>query len=164
VIDLRNCLLVNTTDWRSGMVPPDRVESVKAQAVEVLRAIRDPDTGKPVITEIYSSAEDAERFGFGGRGGPQVCYDYAPGYIGMDSTSPPLVRALKVPLGAHGFAPTRADMLAILLASGPGFPKGRLWPVLRIIDVAPLISRLLGIDPPAQSRGSAPASLTDTKR
>jgi predicted AlkP superfamily phosphohydrolase/phosphomutase len=164
VLDMRNCLLVNTTDWKSGVVAPEQVDTVKAKAIEALRGIRDPATGQAVITDIYSSREDAERFGFGGSGGPQICYDLLPGYLGADSTAVPLVQEMKIPVGAHGFAPTRADMKAILIAAGPGFPRGRVWPTLRLIDIAPLVSRLLGIDAPAQSRDNARDLFADTKR
>lgn len=158
VVDMRNCLLVNTTDWKSGMVPPERIAAVKAEAIRVLQDIRDPATGKAVISQVFSSAEDAARFGFGGDGGPQVCFDYLPGYVGADSTASPLVQEMKTPVGAHGFAPTRPDMQAILIAAGPRFHRGTFWPTLKLIDVAPLIARLLGIDAPAQSRGHAPST------
>jgi predicted AlkP superfamily phosphohydrolase/phosphomutase len=162
VIATQNCLLVNTMDWKDGSVSPQHVESVKEQAAQALLGIRDPETGKPVITEIYNSAADAQRFGFGGPGGPQLCYDYAPGYAGVDSTAVPLVQNIKIPVGQHGFAPTRPDMQAIFIAGGPRFPHGRRWPEMRLIDIAPLVSKLLGIEAPAQS--SEKVLLPDTKR
>ena len=57
--------------------------------------------------------------------------------------------------GSHGFDPNQPDMGAILLAKGRGVPKGaRIGPV-EMIDVAPTVTKLLGIDAPLQSTGTA---------
>ena len=56
--------------------------------------------------------------------------------------------------GAHGFDPNLPEMGAILLAMGRGVPKGaRIGPV-QMIDVAPTVTRLLGIGAPLQSIGT----------
>jgi hypothetical protein len=47
-------------------------------------------------------------------------------------------------------------MQGILIAAGPRIVKGGRWPVRRAIDVAPLVSDLLGIEPPRDSRGESP--------
>ena len=68
----------------------------------------------------------------------------------------PVVRAKARPLGEHGFLPTRPDMQGILIAAGPRLPQGARWPLQRAIDVAPLVSDLLGIAPPRDARGQSP--------
>ena len=55
--------------------------------------------------------------------------------------------------GMHGYDPERPDMAAILLAMGRGVPAGRRLGPTRAIDVAPTITRLLGIDAPRDSEG-----------
>jgi hypothetical protein len=162
VLDVRNCLLINTTDWKSGIVHPDEIDAVKRKALDVLRGIRDPATGTAVVTETYARKEEAERFGFDGSAGADICYNLAPGYIGMDTASGPLVQEMKHPLGAHGFAPTRTDMQAVFIAAGPGFPRHQRVGMASLIDIAPTVARLLSISPPAQSRGKS--LFTDTKR
>ncbi len=60
---------------------------------------------------------------------------YAGEYITPNSTK-----------GNHGYHPDRPDFLASFIASGPGIERGRKIGTLRMIDIAPTIARLLGID------------------
>lgn len=55
--------------------------------------------------------------------------------------------------GAHGYAPDHPEMGGIFFALGRGVPRGVRVGAVRAIDVAPTVSRLLGIEPPAQSEG-----------
>jgi predicted AlkP superfamily pyrophosphatase or phosphodiesterase len=58
-------------------------------------------------------------------------------------------------VGAHGYDPsTHLEMGGIFLALGRGVGATARLPPVRAIDVAPTISQLLGIDPPAHSEGS----------
>ncbi len=56
--------------------------------------------------------------------------------------------------GMHGYDPNRPDMGAFFLAMGRGVPEGQKLGPQRSIDVAPTITRLLGIDPPRDSEGT----------
>lgn len=56
--------------------------------------------------------------------------------------------------GGHGFDPELPDMSAILFAMGRGVRPGASLGVVRGIDLAPTVSRLLGIEPPADSEGT----------
>jgi hypothetical protein len=47
-------------------------------------------------------------------------------------------------------------MQGILIAAGPRLQAGGAWPRQRAIDVAPLVSDLLGISPPRDARGRSP--------
>lgn len=58
-------------------------------------------------------------------------------------------------VGVHGYDPARPDMGGIFLALGRGVPAGQRLPPVRAVDVAPTAAALLGIDPPAQSEGTA---------
>ena len=145
VMDIRNCLLVNTTDWKDGLVPPKDKARVIQQAVAVLERLRDPETSKRVITRIYTSPADAARFGYGGPNGADACFDYAPGYGGSDVLSTELVVKKDPPIGAHGFDPTRRDMEAVFIAAGSGIKRGSRMPKLRAIEVAPFVLKSLGL-------------------
>jgi len=58
-------------------------------------------------------------------------------------------------VGAHGYDPgAHPEMGGIFLAVGRGVGTAAKVPAVRAIDVAPTISRLLGIDPPTQAEGS----------
>jgi predicted AlkP superfamily phosphohydrolase/phosphomutase len=152
---LRNCVLLNTSDRKGGIVPSAGRDALIARVGGVLRRIVDAG-GRPVVTRIYDGAADAARLGFGGPAGADLCFDFAPGYQGIDVPEPPVVRRAEYPTGVHGFDPTRADMEAILIGVGPRMRGGVRWPRVRGIDVAPLIADLMGIDPPRDARGKSP--------
>ncbi len=61
--------------------------------------------------------------------------------------------------GMHGFAPEHPEMHAIFYAMGRGVTAGLRIDRVRAIDVAPTVSRLLGIDPPRDSEGVALAGV-----
>ena len=153
----RNCLRVHTRDWSGGPVPADLRRATLDRAEAVLLGIREPADGLPIVTEVLRSDADRERFGFGGPNGFDACLDVRAGYYASTALGAgPAVRPRTRPTGEHGFLPTHPDMHGILIAAGPGMRAGSTWPVQRAVDVAPLVSRLLGIAPPAQSRGRVP--------
>lgn len=157
VLVIRNCIQVHTDDWRGGVVPVAEREEVIARTVAVLRRLRDPETDQPVVTSIVDSPADRDRLGFGGPNGADFCFDLREGYVASSWIDEgPVVRSTARPSGEHGFLPTRADMHGVLIAAGPRLPAGGRWPVLRAIDVAPLVSDLLGIAPPRDARGRSP--------
>ncbi|MBE3072844.1 MAG: hypothetical protein IMZ67_07695 [Acidobacteria bacterium] len=55
----------------------------------------------------------------------------------------------------RGPAPWRRNLLSIFYAVGPGVRAGRQIGTVRIVDVAPTITHLLGIAPPANATGHA---------
>lgn len=66
-----------------------------------------------------------------------------------------LKRLLGGALGAHGYDPGRyEEMHGIFVALGRGVPAGVGLPRVRAIDVAPTVTRLLGIGAPASSEGA----------
>jgi arylsulfatase A-like enzyme len=64
--------------------------------------------------------------------------------------------------GLHGYAPDHPDMPGILYALGRGVEAGTSLGAVRMIDVAATVSRLLGIEPPAQSEGRPIAGIGDS--
>jgi hypothetical protein len=153
----RNCLLVHSSDWQGGLVAPSEREAVLDRAAAALLAMRPADDGLPVVTDVLRSPDDRQRLGFGGPNGFDACIDLRPGHVVSTAVDDgPAVRARTRPLGEHGFLPTRDDMQGILIAAGPRLPAGGRWPRQRAIDVAPLVSDLLGIDPPRDARGRSP--------
>jgi hypothetical protein len=156
VMHLHNCLLINSNDWKGGLVPPGERSEVLTKAENALRGIRDVETGAAVVTRIYDTPADAERFGYGGPAGEDACFDYLPGYAGVDMARSPEVAPFSYPIGYHGLDPTRPEMEAILIGIGPRLPTGQTWPRQRSIDVIPLVFDLLGLRPPPTARGQSP--------
>jgi hypothetical protein len=155
-VEMRNCILLNESGWKGGIVTPEQRPGVLAEVKRVLGGIVDPADGASLIARIYDTPDDAARFGYGGPNGAALCFDYRSGYGGTSATWLPLVRTRVVAGGEHGFDPTRADMQAILVGAGPKIPADAKWTGVRAIDVAPLVARLLGIDPPRDARGKSP--------
>lgn len=153
----RNCLVVLTAAWEGGTVSEGQRAAVLARAEAAVRSIRAPQGREPVVTGFYASRADRERFGFGGPNGFDACLDVRPGYEPTWAIDDgPTVRPKARATGAHGFLPTRPDMQGLLIAAGPRLTAGKRWPVARAIDVAPLVSDLLGIAPPRDARGRSP--------
>jgi len=57
--------------------------------------------------------------------------------------------------GSHGYDPALPDMGGVFLALGRGVPSGERIPAVAQVDVAPTVARLLGIEPPHDSIGTA---------
>ncbi|MCC6294636.1 MAG: alkaline phosphatase family protein [Bryobacterales bacterium] len=151
-----NCAVVNTLDWKGGIVPVGEREAVITVARRTLESLLDPETGQRVIQGFYTSVEEKRQLGFGGPAGADFCLDPAPGYYLNHSFDGPVVRRLDTPTGQHGGYPLRTELRSIFVTAGP---RARLWkggPGLRAIDVAPYIAGLLGIAPPAQAGGGDP--------
>jgi len=153
---LYNCLLVNTRDWKGGIVPLGDRDSILRTAVRVLGDVRDPQTGQAVIQGFYSTLAQKAAFGFDGEAGADLCLDPASGYYLNATFNGPVVEALLQPAGQHGGYPLREDMRSIFIGAGPRLKIADHAPHLRAIDIAPLAADLLGIAPPAQSKGRSP--------
>ena len=72
----------------------------------------------------------------------------AEGYYVSDGVADDSVLVGTTRRGAHGFLPTETRMHTGLIASGAGIRPGVPLPLLRQIDIAPTIARLLGFDMP----------------
>ncbi|MEP7155805.1 MAG: alkaline phosphatase family protein [Betaproteobacteria bacterium] len=151
-------VIINTTDWRGGIVAPADRKAVVDKVEAALAEIRDPDSGELVVTAFYRpEIDDNERkLGIGGAAGSDIYFDLAPSYGVSEKASVQLVTKRRAPSGDHGFLSTREDMLATFTARGPKFARGKTIPKIHSIDVASVICQLLGIDPPAQSLGTSP--------
>ena len=84
----------------------------------------------------------------GGFPGAAFALCAAPGYSLGGSASLPLMAASRTYRGTHGHCPDEPAMLASFVASGSGIrPLGTI-PVIRMVDIAPTIAALLGVELP----------------
>jgi predicted AlkP superfamily phosphohydrolase/phosphomutase len=129
---------------RHGQVAPRDYDRTCAEITEMLRGLRDPESGRPVVAEVRRTRKTPfDR----GEGVPHpadliVSWD---GGIGNEVVSPRWGRLGPVPyvrLGEH-------TPLGFFSAAGPGIAPGSTFPTGRPIDVAPTLVRLLGLDPSA---------------
>jgi hypothetical protein len=155
-VHVYNSVLINTADWKAGIVPRERADRVRKQVMDALGRAKDPKTGKKLITAFYLPEKDGDAFGIRCGNCGDVYFDLAPGYAVGNTSGGAVVEKLEVPRGYHGFVPTRAEMKANLIGYGPRLPQGVMWRPLRSIDVAPLVADLLGIAPPKDAKGISP--------
>lgn len=155
-IHLTNCVIINTTDWKDGVVAPGEKASVIAAAEKAIAAIQDPATGEKPVVRFYDSDEDRAKFGFGGANGPDFCIEYRPGWNGYDGGKGGVVFSPEPPRGIHGLMPETPEMKAIMIAAGPSVAKGQVWQGVRSIDLAPLVAKILGIQAPRDAKGESP--------
>ncbi len=156
---------VNSTDWKGGVVSPAEKEDVLHKATEALLSAVDPETGKHIVTRVFTAGEIVG-MGLGGEAGGDLYLDFAEGYGPSASVSKDVVgkTASIIGRGTHGFYPQRMDMQTVWFLTGPGVVAGKTVGPIRQVDIAPTLSRLFGIpDPGERSRarywGSFPAEM-----
>ncbi len=82
---------------------------------------------------------------------PEAAFFIEPseGYYVTDGVSGGAVLVGATRFGAHGFLPTEPGMHTGLIASGAGIRAGIPLPLVRQIDIAPTLARLLGFEMPS---------------
>jgi len=143
--------LVNATSRTQGIVPSAERGAVLRELQGVLEALRDPDTGAPVVSEVLSD-EEVLALGGGGSSGGDLYIRLAPRYFPSARTSGDLV-ARTAPHSVHMLDPQAPEMYASFTIAGPGVAAATDLGIIRQIDIAPTLCALLGIGPPAQATG-----------
>jgi predicted AlkP superfamily phosphohydrolase/phosphomutase len=148
-------VFVNSTRYRSGIVPEAERGTVKAAVRKALLSARDPESGVPLVRAVFDTDLDGEGLGVGGEVAPDLYFDPTPGYhTSGQATRKELARATSpVGIGAHGPFPWRRRLHGIFYAVGPGVRPGTRPGIVRQVDAAPTVAKLLGIPAPAQSEG-----------
>ncbi|HYP29616.1 MAG TPA: alkaline phosphatase family protein [Blastocatellia bacterium] len=160
-IHLKYCVLVNTLDWRGGIVRPEDRKKIVDRAEQALRQVKDPETGAAVFTQFFRPGESADPPGIGGPAGGDLYFELAPGYAASDALIGDVIVRTRVPNGQHGFLSTRPEMLASFIARGPRIKPSGTIQTIYSIDIASLVTELLGIPAPAQNQGKSPIRLKD---
>jgi predicted AlkP superfamily phosphohydrolase/phosphomutase len=165
--------------FAGGTVADHEVPAIVAKVVNIVRAIRDPRTGRPVFRtvatgedlialnlkhahagDVYVSAEPG--WGTSGRFDPAVPV-IVPSTLSPDarkrvSRSRAEERFLErgglneLSAGVHGHRPGDPRMQAIFYAIGPDVPRRRLGTVA-MVDVAPTVLRVMGVAVPSFMAG-----------
>jgi predicted AlkP superfamily phosphohydrolase/phosphomutase len=154
---------VKGRDPLGTVAPGAEYESVRARIVERLLALRDPETGRPVVARALRREEAWSGPHVGSA--PDVVVEYAPdaeGYTRQNGASggrpgeravsrvlpsdPDFPKFLLNKSGSH-----RPE--GILALAGPGIRKGAHLPDAAIADVAPTLLHLLGQSLPGSLEG-----------
>ncbi len=148
-----------------GIVPIEEYEKLRAEVIEAMRDVKDPETGEHVFSFVLAR-EDAPMVGLWGELIGDVVFCYAGGYRW---SGPEVLRIgeerVVFPCGGGNHGPmiptyeteTTSVMGALVLA-GAGVREGVRLPRLEqfkicATDLAPTIAHLLGLRPPAQNEG-----------
>ena len=169
-----------------GIVDPKDYEKVQEEIIRALYGMKNPETGDNVVALAIKKQEAGTLGIFEGPGYDRVgdvLYAWKPGYMShpfiyrtavqyRDGTkriiaNPELYEEAVLCgnfTGVHLALPSLHDMHAVMIMGGPGLSKyERKYPA-KIIDVAPTISKLLGLDVPAQAEGSTLYDILDRIR
>jgi predicted AlkP superfamily phosphohydrolase/phosphomutase len=148
---------------RNGVVPPEKLEEYVERIVAACEGLRDPVTGEPIFERVLRNSELGEVHLGHPRAAGDVWVNARPGYALSGRIEPLAPRARDKPRapvlepagtlrGQHGYLGTNREVQAIFFAGGPKVRPGGIGTV-RHVDVAPTVSALLGIEPPAQNQG-----------
>ena len=150
-------VFLNSTRFKGGIVSDDQRRDLKAEVRKALLSARDPETGTPLARGVVDTELDGEGLGIGGEFAPDLYFDPTPGYQASAAFGSKVIVGPSVALGmgAHGPFPTRRRLHGIFYAVGPGVRAGARPGIVRQVDPAPTVARLLGIPPPAHSVGRA---------
>jgi predicted AlkP superfamily phosphohydrolase/phosphomutase len=158
----------------SGIVSPSHYEATRDAVIDALRAIRDPESGEPPVA-LAARREDLGVEGRAQARAGDVLFFLRPGYTTWDGTmgslrhqeiSPeragqPVVGPSVQVVGHHTPHLPNARLEgfhngAMALLAGPGIRQGyRRRTPIRLVDVAPTLTRALGAAPPRDSDGRA---------
>ena len=142
-------VMVNSTDWKGGIVPPAEVPAVLAAAERALLEAHGVD-GTRVVTRVWRAAEH-DSLGMGGPVGGALYYSLAEGYYWTRDARGALTSDTE-PQADHGFPSVERDMYTVLCAHGRAFAPRRIGPA-RTIDAAPTVAEWLGVAAPRESVG-----------
>jgi len=167
-----------------GIVDPEDYEKVQEEIINALYDIKDPETGENTVSLAIKRQESGTVGIFEGPGYDRigdVVFAWKPGYI----THPFIYRAAVkyrdgseriIPnpelfepavlgenfTGAHHCLPSEHDMHALFIMAGPDTSKYERKFTGRIIDIAPTISKILGIDAPRDAEGGVMYDVIDS--
>lgn len=129
-----------------GIVELQECDRLRRQICQALLALRDPETGLPVV-EAAHLREDAYEGPYTSQA-PDIVFRLAPGYEPTSelSTQGILSNALEEGAGIH-----QPD--GIFMALGPGIRPGIKLPVYHIEDVLPTVMYALGLPVPTALEG-----------
>jgi len=154
-----------------GIVEPEDYEKVQEEIIDALQTWRDPDNGKLVICFALKK-RDAQLFGYWGERTGDVFYLFNHGYWWGDPTVAPIFEAKPgatvvdaPPLSAHHGPNLPTDRtsltsnLSTFILWGSGIKAGysrdpERRGFVRLMDVVPTLSHLLGFQPPRECEGT----------
>jgi predicted AlkP superfamily pyrophosphatase or phosphodiesterase len=95
------------------------------------------------VARAFRGAELAARGGFTGA---YVVLEARPSYTFSSALDAPDLVVARPPGGTHGYDPQRPELRASFLIRGPHVRRNKNLGLVRLLDVAPTVARVLGVD------------------
>ncbi len=133
----------------NGVVPPAEYETVRQQAADALRALRDPETGKPVVSEVLFREQAFP--GIASEEAPDLVAAPNPGYEFTASLLQSSKARVRRNLWRRDHTGTHS-MDGILLAHGAAVRQAQVTDAA-LVDLFPTVLAWLGLPIPAYSQG-----------
>lgn len=128
-----------------GTVEPADYEALRAELMHGLTALRDPQTGEPVVTRAWR--REALHPGAHGEGEPDIYLEYHPQYRAVPNRArSPLGYSAGAQGAGHGDD-------GILIARGRGIEAQGPLGQCQLLDLAPTVMTLLGLPVPEAMEG-----------
>lgn len=147
-------LAINKVSRKGGIVNPEEESEVLEQATKALLEAKDPQTGKQIVNKVFNVNEFGKSLKIGPEYGGDLYIDLAYSYYFSSRFNNDIVA--KPPFktsGSHIYFPYREAMHAIFFIKGKDIKKNNQIDYVKTIDVAPTISKILGIKPSNSSEG-----------
>jgi len=158
-----------------GIVEPKDYEKIQEEIKDALYAIKDPITGESAMASVLTKQEAHTVGIFEGPGWDRIgdiLFAFKPGYLANTFVYPAAVKYADgterlIPnteehepsilgrhfSGAHVTLPGIKEMEAMVVFSGKGFTPYKRHLPMEIVDIAPTLSRLIGLRCPANAEG-----------
>jgi hypothetical protein len=130
---------------RAGIVPEGAYADVQNQIIEALNQLADPVSGEPVFERILRQ-DEMPALGIGGPYVGDVFVQARPGYLLSDERGPQEIFEPVVYYGQQGYRADLPDMQGGLIAIGNGIMPGSEGDPISLVDIAPTLCGLLGIE------------------
>ena len=160
-IDLTNVYVNLKSRYKNGTVEDSEYEKIRREVIDALRSCKDQD-GEYVVA-FALRREDAPMIGLWGEHVGDVVFAYSPGFTWGNRILEGK-GSIKVGGANHGpQIPTAETEIssnyATFMIVGKDIKKGYVRPInrmgpVKLVDIAPTISYILGIKPPRHSQGS----------
>jgi predicted AlkP superfamily pyrophosphatase or phosphodiesterase len=145
-------IYINTVTRAGGVISPAGTPAYTATQEAIVSALSDFTdvdrlTGQPLhVFDNVIRHQDLTGSGLDIETAGDVFVTALPGYSLDGSTSSGPITLPVAYGGTHGYAPNQPEMHGVFLAAGPHFKIGAPF-ATRLIDVAPTIAEVLGLDP-----------------
>jgi predicted AlkP superfamily pyrophosphatase or phosphodiesterase len=139
---------------KDGILPPKEYPEIQAQIVELLRSVKDPETGQPVFTRVLARQE-LSKLNLDHPNAGDVFAQAALGYNLDDWRGKGTLFGPATIYGGHGYDSALPEMQTLFIAAGAGIsPTEDMISPLKIIDIAPTLAALLDFEPSDTMEGS----------